>query len=127
VGRDSEYIKLAIDILSLPPHQRLQNAKLKKLFAKKVVNENLSDQAEDLEDEEVSAESESVKGRKDKESLILFFEALTFEILSKWREDRRALSLEYVQNLKELIKNIDQYGGNPQLSIEYVILTTPKI
>jgi DNA polymerase III delta prime subunit len=125
-GRDSEYTKLAFEVLSLPPHLRLQNAKLKKLFAKKVVNENLSDQVEDLEDEEVSAESESAKGRKDKESLILFFEALTSEILKKWRQDRKVFSLEYLKNLKEIIKNIDQYGGNPQLSIEYVILTTPK-
>jgi DNA polymerase III, delta subunit len=144
---------LARELLALPIHLRLQNSKFKKLMLLKIENVDLLknsnkindsesvdgdheneniDSDENEESENGEGEVTSSKGRKNKEKHVQLFESLFDLIVKNLRN--KSLSgkiteaeIAYMQNLNILNKNIYQYGANPHLSIEYILLTASVI
>jgi DNA polymerase III delta prime subunit len=137
---------LARELLALPIYLRLQNSKLKKLMALKIENvdllkaankvnddSNIVDESESDDEVEESADDEeagisSSKGRKNKEKHVQLFESLFDLVVRDFRSKSRGSKMierqiNYIQNINTLNKNIYQYGANPHLSIEYILLT----
>jgi hypothetical protein len=106
---ENSYEDLSKNLLSQPSYLRLQDSKLKKLLAKKI--ESVEDDSE----------------RKDREAQILLFESLFAKVISSWRLDRDKFEKSYINQLLKLSENIYNYGGNPTLSIEYLLLTAPVL
>jgi hypothetical protein len=106
---DDIYQKLAASLLTQPAYIRLQDNKLKKVLAQKVLS------------------SDDTSERNDREAQILLFESLFGLVIRDWRKNRDRYTKEEIERLRTLAETIYGYGGNPTLAIEYLLLTVPQM
>lgn len=103
----NRFAKLAKEILSVDPNERLENKSVKKILSLKVTDFNF----------EKNTENE----KKDREAHILFLQALMDVIL----EDPRGSSLH--EKILKISTIAEIEGGSPHLFVEWLLLSAPKI
>lgn len=136
----SEDKKIVREILKKEKYLRLQDSKVKKILAAKVVNKNILDMQskesnsqneneddgnEDRVEENAEQAISKSSSRKDKEVQQKFYENLVSVILEKWRSERSFFEIDFIKKINSANTEIGSYGASPHFYIEYFLLTTP--
>lgn len=107
----NKYLKIAPDVLSIHPNERLENKIVKKILGLKTIDYNY----------EKNTENE----KKDREAHILFLESLIDRVLEK--KNDLNLSKNFLEKILKITEYMQIEGGSPHLFIEWLLLSTPKI
>lgn len=107
----NRYLEIAREVLELDANERLENKHVKKILALKVVD---YDYEKDIE-----------KEKKDRESHILFLQALTQIILESRFEV--SFSKNFLEKILKISTIAEIDGGSPHLFVEWLLLSTPQI
>ncbi len=112
IKNSNRYLDFANEILSLNPNERLEHKGVKKLLALTVSDYDLK------KDEEGG-------DKKDKESHVLFLEALIAIVL----ENKQKLKIpqKMLEQILQTTTLADIQGGSPTLFISWALLTFPKV
>lgn len=111
LGGVNKYKDIALKVLKLPKNERLESKEVKKILSQKVVD--------------INYEKDTENEKKDRESHILFLDALLRVIVDN--KVSLGLKKEFLEKLTKVSSMLGIEGGSPHLFIEWLLLSTDEL